>query len=124
MAKPYSIDLRERVVAAVLSGRTCRDVAEAFGVSVASVVKWVQRFRDTGSVAPGQMGGHRRRVLEGEKAWLLSRIEAKPDITTRELADELAEREIEVDHTTIWRFLRSVGLSHKKKHSGQRAGSS
>ena len=51
MARAYSLDLRKRVVAAVASGQTCRAVAERFGVSVASVVKWSQRFRATGSAA-------------------------------------------------------------------------
>jgi len=47
MARPYSIDLRERVVSAVTSGETCRSVAARFGVAVSSVVKWSQRHRAT-----------------------------------------------------------------------------
>jgi transposase len=58
MVKPYSNDLRERVVGAVERGATVRRVAERFGVSVSSVVKWHQRYRSTGSVRPGQMGGN------------------------------------------------------------------
>jgi transposase-like protein len=64
MASPLSNDLRERVVAAVRDGASCRVVASRFGVAVPSVVKWSQRARRTGSVAPGQMGGHRRPILE------------------------------------------------------------
>jgi transposase len=60
MARPYSLDLRERVVAAVLGGASCRQVAVTFKVSVASVVKWSQRFRATGSAASRPMGGNRR----------------------------------------------------------------
>ena len=63
MARPYSLDLLERVVSAVESGEMCRAVAARFGVAVFSVVKWSQRYRATGSVAPGEMGGHRCRVL-------------------------------------------------------------
>ena len=62
MARPYSIDLRERVVFAVESGETCRSVGARFGVAVSCVVKWRQRYRRTGSVAPGRMGGHRKLV--------------------------------------------------------------
>ena len=51
MARAYSLDLRERVVAAVAGGESCRAVAATFKVSVASVVKWSQRFRATGSAA-------------------------------------------------------------------------
>ena len=51
MPRAYSLDLRERVVAAVAAGESCRAVATTFKVSVASVVKWSQRFRATGSAA-------------------------------------------------------------------------
>ena len=51
MGKPYSDDLRSRVAASVVAGRTCRATAELFGVSVASAVKWSQRLRQTGSAA-------------------------------------------------------------------------
>src|ERR1700704_123524 len=80
---PYSTDLRDRVVASVTGGRTCRATAALFGVSVASVVKWSQRFRATGSAAAYWMGGHRPRVLAGERDWLLARLAEKPDLTLR-----------------------------------------
>ena len=60
MAKPYSMDLRERAIARVQAGESVRSVAEALSISPSSVVKWSQRFRVTGSVAPGQMGGRQR----------------------------------------------------------------
>ena len=124
MAKPYSIDLRERVVAAVISGQSCRAVAEAFDVSVASVVKWSQRYRTTGSVAPGQMGGHKPCRLSGERDWVLARLEEKPDLSVRALSDELAERGIVIGHVAVWHFLRRENLSHKKKPARKRTGSS
>ncbi|WP_197462278.1 helix-turn-helix domain-containing protein, partial [Sphingomonas melonis] len=61
MARPYSNDLRERAAAAVASGRSCREVASLIGVSVASVVKWSQRQRTTGTAGSRKMGGHRQR---------------------------------------------------------------
>jgi transposase len=70
MGRPYSLDLRDRVVAGVTSGESCRSVAQRFGVSVASVVKWSQRFRATGSAAAKRMGGHRPLALAGERDWL------------------------------------------------------
>lgn len=51
MARALSNDLRERVVAAVAGGESCRSVAARFEVAVSSVVKWSQRKRRTGSVA-------------------------------------------------------------------------
>ena len=73
MTRPYSNDLRERVVSAVLSGESCRVVAARFDVAVSSVVKWSQRFRATGSVAPGKIGGHRRRVVTSGQAKVVVR---------------------------------------------------
>ena len=63
MVRPYSLDLRERVVSAVEEGQSCRAVAETFGVSVASAVKWSQRFRTTGTAAAKPMGGKRPRSI-------------------------------------------------------------
>ena len=54
MVRPYSLDLRERVVAALAGGASCRVVASRFGVSVSTVVRWGQRQRETGSPAPGK----------------------------------------------------------------------
>jgi transposase len=88
MARAYSDDLRERVAAAVLSGRSSREVAATFGVSIASVVKWSQRLRDTGSAGARPMGGHKRRVLAGEQEWMLRRLEECPHLTVRGLALE------------------------------------
>lgn len=75
MTRALSNDLRERVALATLAGESCRSVAAQFGVAVSSVVKWVQRHRETGSVAPGKMGGHRKRVLEAHRAFIIERIE-------------------------------------------------
>lgn len=114
MARPYSLDLRERVVASVASGQTCRAVAELFNVSVASVVKWSQRARSTGSAAARKMGGRRPFLLEGERDWLLVRLAEKPDLTLHALLAELRERGIVVACDTLWRFLRREGISFKK----------
>ncbi len=58
MSKPYSMDLRERVVSAVEeAGMSRRKAAAHFGVSVRVAIEWVRRFRETGSVAPSQIGG-------------------------------------------------------------------
>jgi putative transposase len=64
MTAPLSNDLRERVVGAIEAGETCRSAAARFGVAVSSAVKWSQLYRATGSVAPGKMGGHRKRLLD------------------------------------------------------------
>ena len=114
MTRAYSNDLRERVVAAVESGEPTRSVAERFGVAVSSVVKWHQRYRTNGSVAPGKMGGHRKRILEPHRAFIMERIKATPHLTLHGLKGELATRGVHVSHDTVWHFLRREGLSFKK----------
>ena len=123
MARPYSLDLRERVVAAVLSGQSCRAVGVTFGVSVATVVKWSQRLRATGSVAAKPMGG-RARTLEGERAWILARLEAVPDLTLRALVAELQERGVTASYGSVWRIVHEAGISFKKNSVRHRARSS
>ncbi|BCH34942.1 transposase [Mesorhizobium sp. L-8-10] len=114
MTRALSNDLRERVVEAVEAGGNCRAVASRFGVAVSSVVKWSQRYRTTGSVVPGKMGGHRKRVLEPHRAFIVERINQTSDLTLHRLKDELDARGIKVSHNTVWLFLRREGLSFKK----------
>lgn len=123
MPRPYSNDLRERVVAAVASGRPCREVAVLFGVSVASVVKWSQRHRATGTAAAQRMGGHRKRLLAPYRVFLLERLATVPDLTMPALVAELAELGVMVHPVTVWRLLRSEGLRFKKNAVRHRAGS-
>ena len=122
MAKAYSLDLRERVVAAALAGQPCRAVAATFKVSPSNVVKWVQLMRETGSLAPRPMGNRRQPVLAGERDWVLARLEEKPDITTRELAAELSQRGVKVGHVTVWKQLRKEKKTFKKNSARERAG--
>jgi transposase len=114
MTRPLCNDLRERAVAAVIDGASCRSVASRFGVAVSSVVKWSQRYRATGSVAPGKMGGHRKRVLEPHGAFIKERINQIPHLTLHRLKDELAARGVTVSHNAVWMFLRREGLRFKK----------
>jgi putative transposase len=114
MTRPLSNDLRERVVAAVLAGERCRSVAARFGVAVSSVVKWSQCHRATGSVAPGKMGGHRKRVLEPHRAFIVERLRETPHLTLHGLKQELAARGVTVSHNAVWLFLRREGLRFKK----------
>jgi transposase len=114
MTRPLSNDLRERVIAAVVGGESCRTVAVRFGVAVSSVVKWSQRYRSTGSVAPGKMGGHRKRLLEPHRGFILERLGQTPHLTLHALKDELATRGVCVSHNTVWLFLRREGLRFKK----------
>src|SRR6267154_401833 len=125
MGKPYSIDLRERLVAAVLTGgMSCNRAAKQFGVGISTAINWVNRQRETGSVAPGQMGGHKPKAISGEyRIWLLQRIKDR-DFTLRGLVAELAERGLKVDYRSVWEFVHAEKLSFKKKRGGWRTRSS
>jgi transposase len=122
MGRPYSRDLRERVVAAVEEGGLSRRKAAAhFAVGISTVINWVRRFRETGGVLPGKMGGHRPKAIAGEHcAWLLFRIKEK-DFTLRGLVAELAERGLKVDYKAVWNFVHAEKLSFKKNRARQRA---
>jgi transposase len=81
MAKPYSVDLRERVVERALAGESIRDVGAVFGVSPSAVSKWSQRFRANGSVAANKMGGHKPVILAAHRDFVLARFAAEPELT-------------------------------------------
>jgi len=125
MGKPYSLDLRERVVAAVeAGGMSRRQAASAFDVGISTVINWVRRFRETGSVAPGKMGGHKPKAIAGEhRVFLLDRTR-QGNFTLRGLVAELAERGLKVDYRSVWNFVHDETLSFKKNHTRQRTGSS
>lgn len=114
MTAPLSKDLRERVVGAISAGESCRSTAARFGVAASSAVKWSQRYRATGSVSPGKMGGHRKRLLDPHREFIVERIGQTPHLTLHGLKDELASRGVEVSHDTVWQFLRREGLRFKK----------
>jgi transposase len=85
------------------------------------VVKWLQRYCATGSVAPAKIGGHvPPKIADSNREWLLGRIEAG-NFTLQGLADELeAERGLKVDYRTMWNFVHAHGLSFKKNRSRRR----
>ena len=115
MTRAYSMDLRERVVSAVLSGATVREAAARFGVAVSTVVKWSGRQRATGSVAPKKVGGHRKPVLRDKaRIFIVNRIAEKPDLTIRALQGELMRQGVKISHDTVWKCLRAEKFSSKK----------
>ena len=116
MGRAYSLDLRERVVGAVLKGGlSCHQAAAQFGVGISTAILWVQRFRRTGSVEPDQIGGYKPKKISGRhRDWLVERCRTA-DFTLRGLVAELAERGLKVDYRTVWDFVHAEKLSHKKR---------
>ena len=122
MAKPLSMDLRERAMARLEAGWSIVSIAAALGVSRSGISKWAARKKLTGSVAPGKMGGNIPGTLVGEPAvWLRERI-AKADFTLRGLQAELAERNVNAAYKAVWKFVHGEKLTFKKKRIARRAG--
>jgi putative transposase len=123
MGRPYSLDLRERAVAAVeREGLSRHAAAHRFGVAPSTVINWVRQFRDKGHIRPGQMGGHKPRAISGaHRLWLVGRCKAG-DFTLRGLVCEIeAERGLKVDYRSVWEFVHAENLSFKKNTSARRA---
>jgi transposase len=118
------MDLRERVVAAVVEEElSCHEAARRHRVGVSTAIAWVRRFRDTGSVAPGQMGGHKPKAIRGEhEAWLRQRI-GEGDFTLRGLVAEFAARGLKTGYGAVRRFVHAEKQSFKKNRARQRTGS-
>ena len=121
MPKPYSQDLRERVVRAVEAGASCHEAAAGFEIGVSSAIRWVARFRQTGSAAAKPMGG-KRSPLDGHKEWLLDLIAAEPDLTLEEIRGRLRVRGVKVSASSVWRFYDRHDVTFKKKPARRRAG--
>jgi len=123
MAKPYSLDLRERIVRAVEAGSSRRGAAEQFAVSESCAIKLVQRWRRTGSVEPGR-GRKKPFALAGHEACVRGLLAAQPDATLEELKAQLAGQGIVVGRSSVDRFLKALGMTRKKDTPRRRAGSS
>ena len=93
---------------ATRGGMSCNRAAKQFGVGISTAIHWVRRVRETGSVAPGKMGGHRPKLISRKhRIWLLQRIK-EADFTLRGLVAELAERGLKADYRTVWNFVHAL----------------
>ena len=116
MVKPISEDLRSRVIAAVEAGLSRRAAADRFGVAVASAVRWVREWRESGTARAKPQGGDKRsQRIEAYRDVILTAIESQVDITLVELAEMLrAEHGALFAPSTIWRFLDRHSMTLKK----------
>jgi transposase len=124
MAKPYSEDLRRRVVGAIEGGATISEVAEQCSVSISSVVRFLKLHRETGSVGSAKFGGYKDFALAAHEDLVRQLVAEQPDITLAELEEQLAKKKITVGKSSISRFLHHLKLPFKKKSAGSRARSS
>ena len=117
MTRPYSVDLRERVVRTVEAGLSRRATAQRFEVSVSFVIKLMQRWRRAGTVEPERYGGWKRSVLADHAERVHALVAAEPDLTIAELHSRLASAGIDTSPAAISRFLTAEGLTRKKRRS-------
>lgn len=116
MSKALSVDLRERVVAAIAGGASCRAAAVHFGVSASSAIRWASLVRGQGSVAPKALGGDRRSArIEAHAPVILDLLERTSDITLREIRAKLARAGVSAGIGTLWRFFERRRLTWKKR---------
>jgi putative transposase len=117
MTQPNSEGVSERALLCAAAGETIREIAATLQISSSCVSKGRKLRREPGALRPGQVGGHTKRVLSGERAeWLRARI-ASGTFTSRGLAAEFAARGIKTDRQAVWMFLRAEGLSFKKNRA-------
>ena len=123
MSTPLSLDLRVRVLAAVASGLSHREVSKRFSVSAASVSRWRALERDQGSARAKPMGGDQRsQHIEAHSDLILSLYKATADISLQELRAALAEHGVTVGYGGLWRFFHRRSITVKKDGSCSRAG--
>src|SRR5260370_35293262 len=123
MAKPYSEDLRRRVVGTIEGGTTIPEAAEQCEVSISSVVRFLTLHRETGSVDPAKFGGYKDFTLAAHEDLVRQLVAEQPDITLAELEDRLRKKKITDGKSSISRVLHHLKLPFKKKLAGSRAGS-
>ena len=122
MPNPYSTELRERVIARVEAGGSRREAAEHFEISASAAVKWLQRWRDSGTAKAKPHGGSTS-PLEKHTNWLLGLIRKQPDLTLDEAFAAMRKRGIAGSRTALWRFFDRHNITFKKKESARgRAG--
>ena len=115
MPRPYSVDLRERVVRSVEGGLSCRETAKRFHVSVSFVIKLLQRWRQRETVEPLAFGGHKTSVLSAHADRVRAMVAAEPEMTIDDLCGQLAEEGVKASRSAVGRCLLVLGLTRKKR---------
>jgi transposase len=120
MPKPYSDDLRARVIGDVVTGASRREAAEHYGISPSVVVIWAQRYEATGSAAAKPSGGSTS-PLEAHAEFLLALVAEHPDLTLDEIVAAMGKRRIAGSRSAVWRFFDRHDISVKKNSVRGRA---
>lgn len=116
--KPYSQDLRKRVLAEAQAGKqTQAAIAATFAVSLSTVEKWLRRKRETGKTTPLPPAHGPTRALQNCAAVIRAEVKKQPDLTLRELCARVASiTQVAVSPSTMCRELQHLHLPRKKSH--------
>jgi transposase len=119
MRKPYSQDLRDRVIDAVeKDGMSCRSVAQLYKISPSTAIKWMDLYHRTGRRTPSRVRGHRPSALMPHLEFLKAARAEKFDTTLEALCRRLlSERGVKADTSMLSRFFRRIGVTLKKRPS-------
>jgi transposase len=116
MGKPYSMDLRERVMTAIEGGMSTHQAAARFSIGIATAGAWARLKRAKGDVTPARQGKPKGSVLDPHAGFIFDLIRSTPDLTLEEIAERLAaERGVRVVSTAVWKFLDRHDMTHKKR---------
>ena len=120
MPKPYSGDLRARVIEAVEAGASRREAADNFQVSPSTAIKWLKRWEQTGSKEAKPTGASTS-PLDEQADLVLEFVKQQNDLTLTEMAKALRKRRIVTSRSSLWRFFERHGISLKKNLAGDGA---
>jgi transposase len=122
--RPYSEDLRKRIIEAKRAGKSSAEVAERFAVCARTVERYWRRYEQKGHCRVEQIGGYRRSRLAGHEKVVAAWIQAQPDLTLEELCARCQKKlRVTLSVSALWHRLQAMGLSYKKKDARRRTGS-
>lgn len=124
MARPYSLDLRRRVIEAIEEGLSTRAAARRFSIGVSTAGSWYRQWRSTGDLRPGRQGQPKGSKLDAYEAFILDLVVASKDIALHEIAGRLAEEHgVRAAPSTVWHFFAKRGITYKKSRRTPRSSS-
>jgi transposase len=113
--KPFSLDLRQRVVDALAQGQTQKQVAQRFDISLSSVTRWAKQWRETNCLTTKPIPGRPRAIDQTLKLRILELVTTQTNHTLATLGQALQQQGYKISKSVLHRELIQSGFSHKKR---------